>query len=208
MGGQDLPWLVFVGISSYAGACVLLLRGADADLARHVESAGRAIPAVLRRLAEGDADERRRARCAEELPELLDVLTLGLTAGLSFDMALELCCERTPGVLAEALRGTSVSWQLGLQTRVEALRGLAEELRSPAMGRFAETVAESLEFGSPLAQALERQADAIRDERRAEAEERIEKAPVKLLFPLGTLIVPAMLLSILGPLVAAATQVF
>ena len=208
MGGEGLPWLAFVCVATYAGACVLLLRGADDGLARHVQSAGRAIPAVLRRLAEGDAEARRRARCAEELPELLDVLTLGLTAGLSFDMALELCCERTPGELSEALRGKSVSWQLGLETRPEALRELAEELRSPAMGRFAETVAESLEFGSPLAQALERQADAILDERRAEAEERIEKAPVKLLFPLGMLIVPAMLLSILGPLIAAATQAF
>ena len=63
---------------------------------------------------------------------------------------------------------------------------------------------ESLSFGTPLAAVYERQSRAIRSEQRSQIEERIEKAPVKMLLPLGTLIVPAMLLAILGPLMSSA----
>ena len=66
------------------------------------------------------------------------------------------------------------------------------------------SVSQALAFGSPLAAVLEQQAQAIRDEQRSEMEERIEKVPVKMLIPMGTLIVPAMLIAILGPLLGSA----
>jgi len=81
---------------------------------------------------------------------------------------------------------------------------MGDRLGVPALNRFASAVTEALAFGSPLAQALEQQAQVIRDERRAQVEEEIEKVPVKMLIPLGTLIVPAMLLAILGPLLGSA----
>ena len=55
--------------------------------------------------------------------------------------------------------------------------------------------------------ALERQGEAIRDEQRSQVEEEIERVPVKMLVPLGTLIVPAMLVAILGPLLGQALVV-
>jgi len=64
-------------------------------------------------------------------------------------------------------------------------------------------VTEALELGTPLAATLDRQAHLAREEQRALVEERIERAPVKMLIPLGSLVVPAMLLAIVGPLVAA-----
>ena len=74
-----------------------------------------------------------------------------------------------------------------------------------ALRRFATVVAEALAFGSPLAEALERQAQVIRDEQRSQVEEEIEQVPVKMLVPLGTLIVPAMFLAVLGPLMGSVT---
>lgn len=73
-----------------------------------------------------------------------------------------------------------------------------------ALKSFSSTVSQALKFGSPLASALESQAQAIREEQRSQLEEEIEKVPVKMLIPLGTLIVPAMLLSILGPLIGSS----
>ena len=81
---------------------------------------------------------------------------------------------------------------------------MADRLESPAIRRFADAVTEALSFGTPLASVLEHQAGALRAEHRMAVEEQIEKAPVKMLIPLGTLIVPAMLLSILGPLLSTA----
>ncbi len=152
-------------------------------------------------------ESRKRSECLAELPVMLDVVTLGLSAGLSFDSSLGLYCARYDNELARALLGAMLSWQIGACTREEALRGLEEGLGIAAMGRFAHVVGESLTFGTPLAEALEHQAQTIRDEQRAQVEEEIEKVPVKMLVPLGTLIVPAMLLAILGPLLGSALVV-
>ena len=148
----------------------------------------------------------RRRECLVQLPVLLDVLTLGLSAGLSFDASLELYCERYETELARELSDAMASWRMGLLTRSEALAQLAKRLDIDALRRFAAAVSEALAFGSPLADVLEHQAQAIRDEHRSRVEEQIDKVPVKMLIPLGTLIVPAMLLAILGPLMGPALK--
>jgi tight adherence protein C len=146
------------------------------------------------------------ARCLREMPELLDVVTLGLTAGLSFDASLEMYCANCDTALARRFVLAMRTWQLGIRGRAETLDELADELGSSALRRFSGAVAEALEFGIPLADMLTRQADVIREEQRMQMEERIEKVPVKMLVPLGALIVPAMLLAILGPLLSSALR--
>lgn len=206
MQADELMGLLVVCLSAYAFALLLTARGSPAR--RQGERAGNDVLgrlAIVRGMRERERREALRAACVGQMPELLDILTLGLSAGLSFDMALATYCSRFQTELSDALREAVLSWQMGLGTRAEVLTGLAEDLRSPAVERFASTVAEALEFGSPLASVLERQAQAMRDEQRSLVEEQIEKVPVKMLVPLGTLIVPAMLLAVLGPLIAAAT---
>lgn len=179
-----------------------------AELERCVASAReaiRGIPAV-RQARERERLARRRSACLREMPTLIDVLTLGLSAGLSFDASLSLYCDRYQTELSQAFSEAMLSWRMGVTSREEALEGMACELGVDALARFATVVGESLDFGSPLASALEVQAKAIRDEQRAQVEEEIEKAPVKMLIPLGVLVVPAMLLAILGPLLASAAS--
>ena len=100
-----------------------------------------------------------------------------------------------------------LSWRIGTRTRERALADLADELGVATLRRFSSVVAEALSFGAPLAEALERQAQGMREEQRSRVEEQIEKVPVKMLVPLGTLIVPAMFLAILGPLLGSALVV-
>lgn len=180
-----------------------------AELERCVASAReaiRGIPAV-RQARERERLARRRSACLREMPTLIDVLTLGLSAGLSFDASLSLYCDRYQTELSQAFSEAMLSWRMGVTSREEALEAMACELGVDALARFATVVGESLDFGSPLASALEVQAKAIRDEQRAQVEEEeIEKAPVKMLVPLGVLVVPAMLLAILGPLLASAAS--
>ena len=179
-----------------------------AELERCVASAReaiRGIPAV-RQARERERLARRRSACLREMPTLIDVLTLGLSAGLSFDASLSLYCDRYQTELSQAFSEAMLSWRMGVTSREEALEAMACELGVDALARFATVVGESLDFGSPLASALEVQAKAIRDEQRAQVEEEIDKAPVKMLVPLGVLVVPAMLLAILGPLLASAAS--
>lgn len=145
--------------------------------------------------------------CEQQMPELLDILALGLSAGLSFDASLELYCARSETRLSHELAATMRSWQMGIASRSGALGALAERIDSPSLRRFCASVCEALAFGAPLASTLERQADLIREEQKSITQERIEEVPVRMLVPLGTLVVPAMLLAILGPLLAGALNV-
>jgi tight adherence protein C len=150
--------------------------------------------------------DRARSRCLDDLGELIDVVALGMSAGVSFDVALELYCGRYRTELAQVLAEAMQGWRLGVTTRRDALLGVAARLDIPAFTGFVETVTESLEFGAPVAQALARQAQEVREERRRDAEERIQKAPVKMLVPTSTLVLPALILSIMGPILAPLTE--
>lgn len=79
----------------------------------------------------------------------------------------------------------------------------ARDLGVRALESFSVAVGQALLLGAPLAETLAGQSTEIRAAHRAEVERQIERAPVKLLIPTGTLILPALLLSILGPLLAA-----
>ena len=139
-----------------------------------------------------------------DMPCFLDIVTLCISAGLSFDASIEMYCQRFDTDLARLLSDAMLSWRMGVVGRADALDKLASEVDAPAMARFGAAVNDALAFGAPLAEALEQQAHVIREEQRAQVEEEIEQLPVRMLIPLATLIVPAMLISILGPLLGPA----
>ena len=158
----------------------------------------------VRRALEREGSARVTRACERQMPEFLDILGLGLSAGLSFDASLALFCDRRDCELSREIRAAMISWQMGMEGRSEALSSLSARLGSPSFDGFCSAATEALSFGAPLAQTLEHQAVSIRQEQRSRVQERIEKVPVKMLVPLGTLVVPAMLLAILGPLLSAA----
>ena len=164
--------------------------------------AGLALPRlVLRRL------ERERARELERgLPEMLEVLALGLRSGLSFDRSFQLYSDHFPSSFAHACAVARKSWSLGLRTRDEALRELARSYSSDQLGHAVERIVRSLRFGSSLAPDLEAAAAEARARRRSLVEERIAKAPVKMMVPTGALILPAMLILIMGPILLELMQ--
>ena len=139
-----------------------------------------------------------------EVAEMTDIVRLGLSAGLSFDASLSLYCEGRSGELAQLMEKALFCWQVGVTSRDEALDRVAQDAGVRALGSFAAAVSQALELGAPLAETLEGQG---REMRAAHVEREIERAPVKLLIPTGTLILPALLLSIVGPLLAAADMV-
>ena len=139
-----------------------------------------------------------------EISEMIDVVRLGLSAGLSFDAALELYCANRTGRLADLLSEARMSWQMGLGTREEELLRVARVLGERALESFAATVSQALGLGAPRSETLAGQSREIRLAHRADVEREIERIPVKLLIPTGTLILPALLLSIVGPLLAAS----
>ena len=134
-----------------------------------------------------------------DLSEMLEVVALGLRSGLSFDRGFALYGSHFDSDLARACVGAQHAWSLGLTNREDALRDLAASYDSPLFARVVENMVRSLRFGSSLAEGLESAAAEARAVHRAQVEERVAKAPVKMMVPTGTLILPAMLLLVLGP---------
>ena len=212
--GTHLPLLGALGCSGALTAWLALGASAtDRRWVRDLCAAGwrRAVSAARAR-AEALAKRMPRQGAARavglaDVSEMIDVVRLGLTAGLSFDAALELYSEQRACALAGYMRRARLCWQMGVCSREEALSEVARATGVRALESFAIAVAQALALGAPLAETLEGQTREIRSVHRAEVEREIERVPVKLLIPTGTLILPALLLSIVGPLLAASGMI-
>ncbi len=151
----------------------------------------------------GQAVRRRVAARTQELerhlPEMLDVMAMGMRSGLSFDRSLGLYVRYFPTMLAEAFDAAQRQWSHGLARRDEALRSIAKTYDSPIFGRVVESIIRSLRFGSSLSASLEALAAEARVSYRTRRQEQVAKAPIKIMVPTGTLILPAMLIVVLGP---------
>ena len=158
-----------------------------------------ATEALSRRLRLSRAQRERADGLESDLSEMLEVVALGLRSGLSFDRGFALYGSHFDSDLARACVGAQHAWSLGLTNREDALRDLAASYDSPLFARVVENMVRSLRFGSSLAEGLESAAAEARAVHRAQVEERVAKAPVKMMVPTGTLILPAMLLLVLGP---------
>lgn len=143
--------------------------------------------------------EHRTAELEAHLPEMLDVIALAMRSGLSFDGSVRLYAGHFDTMLARELTLAQRQWSSGLERRDEALRKLSASYDSPLFERLVETLVRSLRFGSSMVASLEEDAREARSVYRAQREERIAKAPVKMMIPTGTLILPAMLIMVLGP---------
>ena len=131
---------------------------------------------------------------------MLEVVSLGLRSGLTFDRSFALYGSHFDNALARSCAKAYRSWSLGLVSREEALRELAGSYDCEQLGRIVDSVVRSLRFGSSLSGILEEAAAQSRAEYRSALEERVAKAPVKMMLPTGTLILPAMLLLVMGPI--------
>lgn len=155
--------------------------------------------------AEADA---RRVKVESELSQMLEVVSLGLASGLSFERSLELYCHHFSSFLSSALESCMHQWEWGLMSREDALKQLARQFDSPIFTRAVDTMVRSLRFGISIVSVLEETAAEARDMRKAHLEERIAKAPIKMMIPVGTLILPAMLLLVLGPVLLELMEGF
>lgn len=146
-------------------------------------------------------ESRNRSFSAEhQLSQMIEVVVLGLKSGMSFDRSLLLYCDSFDGSLSASLASAQRQWSHSLISRAEGLRSIARSYDSQLFDRFAENVIRSLRFGTSLADNLGLLAVEARAVRKAKLEEQVAKAPVKMLLPVGALILPAMLILIMGPI--------
>jgi tight adherence protein C len=148
---------------------------------------------------------RRRARFRLEeidyqMPELIDVLVTTVEAGVGFSGSLQLAGQRMHGALGQELRLTLQEQDMGLSTE-DALQHLLERADTFSMRTFVRAIVQGEQLGVSIGKIMRDLALEMRKIRRQKAEERAQKAPTKMLFPLVFLVFPAMFVVLLGPAV-------
>jgi tight adherence protein C len=144
------------------------------------------------------AIEARQRKIVKELPETLDLLTISVEAGLGLDQALSVIVRRRAGPLSEEIRQYLDEVALGKDRR-EALSDIGRRTGFEELISLTAMLVQSIEFGVSISNILRAQADQVRTRRRQRIEELAMKAPIKMLFPLIFLIMPAIFIVVAGP---------
>ena len=142
--------------------------------------------------------KKRREEVSCSLPDMLDLLTVSVEAGLGFDLALVKVTERFPGVLSQELGRVLQEMKLG-RSRREALQDMAERVGAEDLSAFVTSLVQADQLGVGIGNILRVQSGEMRRKRRQRAEEQAMKAPVKMLIPLVLFIFPALFVVLLGP---------
>lgn len=143
----------------------------------------------------------RVSAAAQELPDMLAVTALGLRSGLNFDRSFRLYPQYFTTAFARECALAAQRWDLGMASREQALADLAGVYDFPLLQQCMRECIQALHMGTSLADNLEETADEARKAYRAQKEEAAAKTPIKMMVPLATMILPAMLLFIMGPVV-------
>ncbi len=189
LGALGLPALILgLGILGGSLSSMMVLLGGAIGIAAWFLPAAHVRKRAQRRLNQIDRD----------LPDLIDVLTVTVEAGLGFAGSLQLVADRFDGPLGDELRLTLQEQAMGLSTQA-ALNKMRERCDTPSVRSFVRAVLQGESLGVSIGILLRNVASEARKRRRALAREQAQRAPLKLVFPLVFFLFPAMLLVLMFP---------
>ena len=152
--------------------------------------------------------KQRQKEIIKTLPDVLDLLTVSVEAGLGFDAALLKVVEKQKGVLAEEFLRVLQEIKMG-RPRRETLRDLASR-NKPAedLSSVVASLVQADQLGISIGGVLRNQAKQIRQKQRQRAEEKAQKAPVKMMIPLVFFVFPSIFIIVIGPAILQIVEMF
>ena len=145
----------------------------------------------------------RQTEIQSTLPDILDLLTISVEAGLGFEQALDRTISSIPGALSDEFARMLGEVRTG-SGRATAMRALEQRVGVEEVSAFALAIVQADTFGVSISRVLRAQAEEMRMKRRQLAQVKAQKAPVKLMIPMVFCIFPALFVIVLGP---AAIQI-
>jgi tight adherence protein C len=149
----------------------------------------------------------RRAAIFHDLPDALDLMVIGMEAGVTFDGAVQVVTEHLHSPLGQELARTLAEMELGL-SRHDALQNLKRRADVPELTTVIVSLLQADALGMSVSRVLRVQAEEMRAKRRQWAREKAGKLPVKILFPLITFIFPPVFVIIIGPVAPSLAHLF
>jgi len=149
----------------------------------------------------------RKKQIIRELPDVLDLLTISIEAGLGFDGSMGKVVEKGKGILAMEFSRVLGEMELGM-ARQEALKQMSSRLEVEPLKALVNSILQADQLGLGMGKVLRNQGQQVRQNRKQAAEEAAMKAPVKMLFPLVFFIFPAIFIILLGPAVLQIMEAF
>lgn len=144
------------------------------------------------------AVESRQTQILQDLPDVLDLLTISVEAGLGFEQALDRTITVVPGPLSTEFARMLGEARAG-SSRADAMRAMESRINISEVRSFVLAILQADTFGVSIGRVLRAQADDMRIRRRQRAQEKAQKAPVKMLIPMVLCIFPSLFVVILVP---------
>lgn len=140
----------------------------------------------------------RRKSMERQMPDVLDLLSINVEAGLGFSQALLNVIEHYEGPLIDELAVAYREMSMG-RTRREALLLFADRCELNEVKTFAGSIVQAEQLGISIRNVLRTQAAAMRTARRNKVEEKAMKTSVKILIPMVLFIFPVLFIVLMGP---------
>lgn len=144
------------------------------------------------------------------LPDALDMLVICAQAGLALENAIERVAiefAAANGAVSEELAICASELRIGADRRA-ALTALGERTGLDTMKRFAATLIQTMQFGTPLTHALRTLASEMRTDALTKFEEKAAKLPVVLTLPMIVFILPCVFIVVGGPAGVRISRMF
>jgi tight adherence protein C len=195
------------GAGLIAGALVGFLFGGLSLRGLMFAAAGAAAGFFLPDLLVVNAGMKRQEELRLGLADALDMLTVCVEAGQGFDAALLQVARAADGPIAGEFARILAEIQIG-KSRGDAFASLAARTSVPEAKNFVSALVQADRLGLPIAAVLREQSVQMRLVRRQRAEEKAQKVPVKILFPMLLCIFPSLFIVIIGPGAIRMVQTF